>query len=229
MFSVNINELQHTIRQHYGAQFDAVRYLSRFYNLRVSLPRVDLSKYYDLIAINSSTLMYDILCDAVIRNLNFEMREISQYMQITRIAAYNITHGSYKISSLAMFREGLEFGIHLFVPVIIGLKFHSQSICNNFINGSDSSFLLEICKPIDPGYFDILLNEGEAFKQEVQGTQVLGIEKEDKLNQLYSAIFNNKTFPVQKVIRVGKLVFSADIKAELIRISGLLSRHMSLD
>lgn len=33
VFAVNINELQYTIKKHYGTDFDACRYLGRFFDL----------------------------------------------------------------------------------------------------------------------------------------------------------------------------------------------------
>ena len=41
VFSVNLAELQHTIKRHYGSGFDASRYIDRFFDLRVTLPQID--------------------------------------------------------------------------------------------------------------------------------------------------------------------------------------------
>ena len=44
LFSVNVAELQHTVKTHYGADFNASRYLDRFFDLRVPLskPKAEL-------------------------------------------------------------------------------------------------------------------------------------------------------------------------------------------
>ena len=48
VLSVNVDELQHTIKRYYGESFDASRYLDRFFDLRVPLPKVDSNKLYDV-------------------------------------------------------------------------------------------------------------------------------------------------------------------------------------
>ncbi len=38
VFSVNLEQLQHTIKCYYGADFDASRYLDRFFDFRIDWP-----------------------------------------------------------------------------------------------------------------------------------------------------------------------------------------------
>lgn len=52
VFSVNTKELQHTIRRFYGNNFDANRYLERFFDLRLSLPKVDMHKVFENLDMN---------------------------------------------------------------------------------------------------------------------------------------------------------------------------------
>lgn len=79
VFSVNINELQHTIKQYYGSDFDASKYLDRFFDLRISLPSADLERYYQSLNFYNFHYTYDIACDAVIKAYHFELREIAKY------------------------------------------------------------------------------------------------------------------------------------------------------
>ena len=44
VFSVNTYELEKTIRKYYGDDFDAGRYLSRFFDLHISIPPVNMRK-----------------------------------------------------------------------------------------------------------------------------------------------------------------------------------------
>ena len=53
MFSVNLEQLQHTIKHYYGADFDACRYLDRFFDLRISMPPIDLDKLYSQFGLES--------------------------------------------------------------------------------------------------------------------------------------------------------------------------------
>ena len=49
VFSVNLSELQHSVKQIYGAEFDACRYLDRFFDYRLDLPPADMSRFYHTI------------------------------------------------------------------------------------------------------------------------------------------------------------------------------------
>ena len=95
VFSINAEELQHTIRQHYGSGFDACRYLERFFDLRVSLPPADMAKFYRSIGYNGSSFVYDKVCEAVIKKYQFSLRETAKYFVLTRVATDNHTHGNY--------------------------------------------------------------------------------------------------------------------------------------
>jgi len=148
---------------------------------------------------------------------------------MTNSAAYKTAHSEFNTSRSGEYQEGLVFGIHLFVPIIIGLKLYSQSMYNNFVDGNDSSSLISICSFLDPAYFDRLLNEGEAYKGESINRVATGIEKDKTITELYKAIFNNQSFPVLNQFRVGRLTFHKDVKNELLKISNLFSIHASLD
>ena len=54
VFSVNFEQLQHTIKCYYGAEFDAIRYLDRFFDLRMELPPINMDNYYEKIGLNQS-------------------------------------------------------------------------------------------------------------------------------------------------------------------------------
>lgn len=53
VFSVNLRELQHTIKNYYGSTFDACRYLDRFFDMRVSLPPADKTEFYRELGLES--------------------------------------------------------------------------------------------------------------------------------------------------------------------------------
>lgn len=54
VFSVNLGELQHTIKHYYGNTFDACRYLDRFFDMRISLPPADKTAFYREMGLESS-------------------------------------------------------------------------------------------------------------------------------------------------------------------------------
>ena len=53
--SVNMSELQHTIKRHYGNDFNADKYLRRFLDFTIPLPPTNMTKYYETIDFNDGT------------------------------------------------------------------------------------------------------------------------------------------------------------------------------
>ena len=77
VFSINLEQLQHTIKQYYGADFDSCRYLDRFFDLRISMPPANMEKFYSEIGLESRYYV-DIVTKRIINMYNFELREITR-------------------------------------------------------------------------------------------------------------------------------------------------------
>lgn len=93
VFSVNLGELQHTIKHYYGNTFDACRYLDRFFDMRISLPPADKTAFYREMGLDSSYILEKV-CRRVIDIYNMELREASRFYRQVRTAAYEPTHSS---------------------------------------------------------------------------------------------------------------------------------------
>lgn len=128
VFSINAEELQHTIRQHYGSGFDACRYLERFFDLRVSLPPADMAKFYRSIGYNGSSFVYDKVCEAVIKKYQFSLRETAKYFVLTRVTTDNHTHGN-------CWTEENDFCNLIVVPIMLGLRIKDLNRYTRFSKG----------------------------------------------------------------------------------------------
>lgn len=227
VFSVNINELQHTIKQYYGADLNASKYLDRFFDLRISLPPADLKRYYQSLNFNDSHYQYDIVCDAVIKAYHFELREIAKYLRLTKIAAYEPTHESRKYDFSFSDGRGLQYGLIYVVPIMIGLKICDSCKYTDFINGKDYTPLLEVSACLKEGFFDSLVSRTESFKENDEGKTVVSLDS--KLKELYNALFvtnyDNRTYKVC----VGEYSFERSTKDTLIRTTSLLSKFANND
>lgn len=95
VFSVNLGELQHTIKHYYGNTFDACRYLDRFFDMRISLPPADKTAFYREMGLESSYVLEKI-CRKVIDRYNMELREATRFYRQVKTAAYEPTHESRK-------------------------------------------------------------------------------------------------------------------------------------
>lgn len=91
VFSINLNDLQHTIKHYYGDSYDACRYLDKFFNLRIMLPPADFSKLYNKIGLNSRFII-DKICQYTINYFNLEPRETLRYINQVISSAFKPTH-----------------------------------------------------------------------------------------------------------------------------------------
>ena len=158
-FSVNLGELQHTIKHYYGNTFDACRYLDRFFDMRISLPPADKTAFYREMGLESSYVLEKI-CRKVIDTYNMELREATRFYRQVKTAAYEPTHESRKFDF--SFSDGK--GRQLLLMYV------------------------DIYKDFDKGEWlaTRLLNRNEAFEVE-EGKSVVTVEQ--KIQQLYDAIF----------------------------------------
>ena len=137
VFSVNTYELEKTIRKYYGDDFDAGRYLSRFFDLHISIPPVNMRKYYEVIAFSNSLYQVDQTIDAVIKAFGFELREISKYFPKVKAAVYQETHGDRCYEYAFPEEKALHFGLRTIVPVMIGLQIYDSAQLADFIDGKN--------------------------------------------------------------------------------------------
>lgn len=59
-----------------------------FFDLHISIPPVNMRKYYEVIAFSNSLYQVDQTIDAVIKAFGFELREISKYFPKVKAAVY---------------------------------------------------------------------------------------------------------------------------------------------
>lgn len=225
VFSVNLEELQYTIKRYYGNDFDACRYLDRFFDLHFSLPKANLTRYYQKIGLNNdSTNIYEMVCKEVIRANNFQLREIAKYYRITKAAAYKPTHSNRYFSFSD--EKALLFCLLCLVPIMIGTRLSSMERYEDFINGKDSSPLLEIMGTGNLGVkiCSSLLDLNETYEESAnqEETQVKLV---DKLNAVYEALFVQDYSHGINQKNIGEMSFSKETYQELMKAVSLLSDY----
>lgn len=226
VFSINTNELQHTIRKYYGNDFDGSRYLDRFFDLRVTLPPADLQRFYQNLNFNDSYYTFDIVCGAFIRAYHLELREIAKYIRLSKIAAYEPTHND---SHQFNFWEGKakQFSLLYIIPIMIGLKVSNAKKYADFIEGRDYKPLVEVSNALDLRFFAELLNQDETYDENATTKKLVTVE--EKLKEMYEALFVINYGMEKHYIDIGNMRFGEKIKEFLLRTSGLLSQYTKLD
>lgn len=142
VFSVNLSELQHMVKSVYGEQFDAFRYLDRFFDIRLNLPVANQELYFKKEISKSEKLgILDHSILAVSSLFKLELREFYKFSRIVHLLAE--TDSKFNIP------EAQHFVFYILLPLAIGLKLYDIEKFNNFIEGKDPSPILEIL--IQPG------------------------------------------------------------------------------
>ena len=226
VFSVNIDELQHTVKNHYGVGFDACRYLDRFFDYRITLPPANLSSYYDYIGVGNNTYVFDNVCKSVIRHYNFGLREIEKYIRMTKISGYEITHHG----GTSGFPDGNAkmFCMCIVLPIIVGLRMADTILYNDFINGNNSQPLLDIIGDgsLARNMMSMLLDVSESFDKALEKKNVLLV---DKLQQVYDALFKSDEERGWDAVTIGQCAFSNETKVEVLKAASMLSKYAKYD
>lgn len=225
VFSINALELQHTIKRHYGENFDACRYLDRFFDLRIAIPKLDISEFYHSINFNVSTFVFDKTCDKIIKKYNFSMREIAKFVRLTKTAAYKPTHD--RSGCCFGFPDGRanQFCLLYIIPLVIGLNVYNRDIYESFINGQNPSPLTDLFSNDNAYFYRDLLDNGETFDK--HETDKALVKLEDKIIAIYNAIFVADYDEIYSV-NIGRYSFNKTTKDNLLQISSLLSSYADL-
>ena len=225
VFSLNMDELQHTIRKFYGNDFDACRYLERFFDFRIELPKPDMRRFYDDIGLENGSWVYESVCKQVVEMFNMGLREIAKFYRVAKTVAYKPTHKEHD-QWLFAFSDGTgrQFCFLCIVPLMIGLNMCDRPRYNKFIQGRDGSPLIELLSDtnIAISMCSQLLNEKEAYSNLDNSSELIVVKREDKLREVYNAIFVKKYDGRSYETTIGKVSFGEETKNELLKIiSGL--------
>lgn len=187
--SVNMSELQHTIKRHYGNDFNADKYLRRFFDFTIPLPPADMRKYYETINFKDNEAKY-VVANSMIEKYNFSLLEITRYLQYLKLAVpekYNQYEPRY------------GFYHHVLIPFIIGLSVHDRNKYNDFLQGKDSSSFAEAIPLYRADWLcKILLTQpDETFLLGINANATVVVSLAEKFQPVYECIFGNSTQPVR--------------------------------
>lgn len=219
VFSVNMNELQHTIKGCYGSDFNGHKYLDRFFDLRISLNQPPLDKLYKSINCYRDSNFFDQTCHAVIKYFRFEIREIAKFMRLVKIAAYEPTHKNrLNISVPNVMWGSLE--MCFIVPIIVGLRIHDVTEYTAFINGENAEPMVEILYSLHDDFPYDKFNSADESQDYIL--------RKEKLSKIYEAIFNTNYSIPPYITQIGVFQFDHTTKDFVLRVSSLLSDFTSL-
>ncbi len=132
VISTNLTELSNTISCKYGEGFSSTKYLDKFFDIRLELPRVNVDKYIETLdsVINKYDKTYfTITISGFIKANKLEQREINHYLGCIRFFENNA-----KEIKNYIFDKYLRIIDYLFIPYIIGLYVTNIEEYNDFKN-----------------------------------------------------------------------------------------------
>ena len=222
VFSINTTELQHTIKSYYGNEFDAYRYLDRFFDLRFSLPPVDKDRYFNHLWKEKRTFTYEMIAEKVAIKYNLSMREISRYANLLEVAAYSITHTQRFDSS-----NTVQFCSLYIVPIALGLKMSSSNAYKAFVEGRDEKPILILLECISKESFSDLLDIHEGFER-IGDDRTTVVSCADKLRAVYDALFVQQYDKRICYKGIGKCIFNENVRRDFFKIIGLISERTDI-
>ncbi len=198
VFSTNLSELENTIRKLYGAEFNASRYLDKFFDITLKLPAVEKKDYFEYLKINTNSI-WEAIKLIIVENLNLELREINRFLK-----AVDISNGLLRATNKNLWDDKYwHLLIDCLSPLLIALKMTSSQKYNSFISGEN------------PEPFISLFNANEITDRLLDYWGLIPSDetdlrsKEAKLKPLYYAIFNNSS---ENKVKVGNLSIDIDTK-----------------
>lgn len=217
VFSTNLEELQSSVKCIYGENFNAYRYLDRFFDLKTNLPKADMKKYFSSIEFEKGQCIFDRVCHKFIEKYNFQFRDISKYVRYLKMTHYKLAH--YCNNACFSDELGYNFCLEYLAPIIVGLFVYDITMYRYFTNGSDSSPLIELLADGEIGqfYFNKMLAKDEVYDDHTLVTH------ENKLNEIYDAIFNTSYDNGIYQRSIGNISINKNTKDYLFNIINLLS------
>lgn len=149
--STNKEQLSHTIKRYYGDEFDATRYLNKFFDLNIGLPKIK----YPLPSYTGKPHWINSIASELIHFYNLPLREILIFLDnLSLVSTFEVNDGS-----------NLRMLYSLFVPIMILLDMKDTREYNAFVSGK-SSVLDELFDSIEhlqdfARYFDRSENKDE--------------------------------------------------------------------
>ena len=137
VFSTNIKELNKTVCNYYGQGFSADRYLDRFFNLKLQLPKVDTKTYFDYLEVFNNFGYNEAILREVVLYTNLELREISRFISFYYFAR-NYYHG-YNYPQKPE-NEAFNFCIDYILPLMIAIKMTDSDLYETFMLGNETEF-----------------------------------------------------------------------------------------
>ena len=179
------NELTNTISNYYGQNFDSHRYLNKFFDISIDLPKVNISNYMEYLGIERNSKYFNKTIHEIIEYYNFTMRDCIRYYQSLKIIedlAGNCSNYGFSDD------RGYNMIKMFILPALMAIKIIDLKGYIKIINGNGFDIFFNIINNVD------ILNRGIGFymKKDKDGN-ISEEEYKEQFLEMYNAIFNNNS------------------------------------
>lgn len=226
IFAIDLGQLQYTINQYYGSQFNGYQYLDRFFDLVVSLPEPDIDKYFNntknileaaqhFNKLDPQSSYYYRFCKELIDHFSFSIRQINHFYLKTNSATYNLLDHILNPQGFASpsERHGKFIIYDFLLPLMCALSQANINEYTKFISGNASKETLSILansKEFTNFYKEMLDNKSD-------------IDFFKEVSDIYNGIFNDQEPMYLRISDQCVIEYPSRYKKRLIDASSLLS------
>lgn len=227
VFSTNGAELQNAVKKIYGNEFNASRYLDRFFDFQIGLKPLDVEQYFGTLGYTSEEYLYFINCKNAVKIFHLEMREASRLLKMAEIigkkALIDESYPRHWDSELL----GRRFILETFIPLMLALRITDKVAFDSFIKGENPESLYKVYKD-EKRSLKKLLDSNETYDSESQGSEIK-VETKEKLSLVYNYIFNRSEENKYEEPLIGKCVLDRGLKEYLLDYLNLFSMEISFN
>lgn len=132
LIATNKRELSHTVRKYYGEKFNGYRYLSRFFDMELTLPLISITDYINH-KFSSIFPQGDLLIsiDHTIKHLELQLRDINRLS-----IPFQIFNNKFFRSLNRGQENNISTKAEVFVPYMVALKIIDGQLYSEFTNGN---------------------------------------------------------------------------------------------
>lgn len=218
VFSVNLGELQHTIKQHYGRDFDAYRYLGRFFDLNISLPSPELGKYLRSVELANKIGVFNAASKTVIEYYGLQLREIAKFAYLAKIVRDNCVN---KLKYGFPEELARSFCVLCVVPIMIGTRLVNIEQYDTLVEGNNESIFCEIICRMDLNILKYAFDEeeiGGISGAKDKGSEIIA----SRMGVIYRTIFKKDRSEKESSLSIGRMYFEQELRDDILRVSSLL-------
>ncbi len=217
VFSTNLSELKNTINNLYGEQFNASKYLDKFFDITLQLPQLNIEKYFNYLGFGSNSIS-TLVRIRIAEVFNLGLREINRLLKNTFIANKMLRKPNQATLGNEKF---YNFISDFLTPVLLALKMTNTETYESFIAGNQPEIFLSIFNM--PDYANNLLDYWAMINPNEQN-----IKLETKFKQIYNCIFI-ESGRYHRRNQLGAFQIYEDSLEEILEITSLLSDYAGYD